>query len=138
MLKIIATVLIACVLLSGCATGPSMSENKTPLPVLAAGKARVYFYRTGIVGGAYQPDVTLNGLVVGKATSRGVYFRDVQPGEYSVTTSMTKDVIKFTLTAGQKQYVRFNYSFGFNIYPEIIDESVGEAESKNLSYTATP
>ncbi|OYU41734.1 MAG: hypothetical protein CFE44_28080 [Burkholderiales bacterium PBB4] len=136
MFKSISIAILASALVSGCATGPSMSGMKSPVSALEAGKARVYFYRTGIIGAAYQPEVTLNGLVVGKATPRGVYFRDVPPGAYLVTTSMTKETVSFKLVAGQKQYVRLSYSFGFNIYPELVNTSNGESESKDLSYIA--
>lgn len=138
MLRNIFVAIFACALVSGCATGPSMSEMKTPIPTIEAGKGRVYFYRTGVIGGAYQPEVTLNGLVVGKAIPKGVYFKDVSPGAYSVTTSMTKETVNFTISAGQKRYVRLSYSFGFKIYPELIEASVGESEAKDLSYIAAP
>ena len=64
-LKIVAALSMIVALLSSCATGPSMSELKTPMPTLGQGMGRVYFYRTGFIGGAYQPEVTLNGNVVG-------------------------------------------------------------------------
>lgn len=133
----LAAVVIVAALVAGCATGPSMSELKTPLPAMEQGKGRVYFYRTGIIGGAYQPEVTLNGSVVGKASPRGVYFKDVAPGTYIVTTSMTSEKVNFALAAGQKQYVRLSYSFGFNIYPELVEGSVGEKEIQDLSYVAS-
>jgi hypothetical protein len=136
-LRTIAALSTVVALLSGCATGPSMSEVKTPLPTLSKDMGRVYFYRTGVIGGAYQPEVTLNGNVVGKAVPRGVYFKDVPPGSYKVTTSMTKETVNFALAVGQKQYIKLSYSFGFNIYPEVIEASVGETEIQDLSYIAS-
>jgi len=136
-LRSLGTAVMVAMLVTGCATGPSMSALKTPLPAMDQGKGRVYFYRTGIIGGAYQPEVTLNGGVVGKATPRGVYFKDVPPGNYTVTTSMTSQKVNFVLAAGQKQYIRTSYSFGFNIYPELVEESVGEKEIQDLSYVAS-
>ena len=137
MLKaVLAVFIVSCALTSGCATGPSISESGRIVPALETGKARIYFYRTSIIGGAYQPEVTLNGAVVGRATPRAVYFRDVAPGYYSVTTSMTDEVVKFALIAGQRQFVRINYAFGFRIYPELIEVSVGEKEIDDLSYVA--
>lgn len=130
--------LVAAMMALGCATGPSISERKTPLPALEQGKGRVFFYRSGIIGGAYQPDVTLNWNVVGKATPRGVYFRDVSPGSYTITTSMTKQEISFVLGTGQTRYVRLSYSFGFKIYPELIEASVGEREIQDLRYIDRP
>jgi hypothetical protein len=56
----LAIFLVAFSLVCG-ATEPSESEQKPPIPALEKGKARIYFYRTGIFGAAYQPGVTLNG-----------------------------------------------------------------------------
>ena len=136
-LRTAAATLLFATLLAGCATGPSMSELKTPLPALEQGKARVFFYRTGIIGGAYQPEVTLNGEVVGKATPRAIYLKDVPPGSYAVTTSMTSEKVNFVLAEGQKQYVRISYKFGFNIYPELVDEPAAEKEVQDLSFVAS-
>jgi hypothetical protein len=134
--RTIAAALLLATLVSGCATGPSMSELKTPLHALEQGKGRVFFYRTGIIGGAYQPDVMLNGAVVGSATPRAVYLKDVPPGSYTVTTSMTNDKVNFVLSEGQQQYVRISYKFGFNIYPELVDGPTGEKEVRDLSFVA--
>ena len=136
-LRTAAATLLFATLLAGCATGPSMSELKTPLPALEQGKARVFFYRTGIIGGAYQPEVTLNGEVVGKATPRAIYLKDVPPGSYAVTTSMTSEKVNFVLAEGQKQYVRISYKFGFNIYPELVDGPTAEKEVQDLSFVAS-
>lgn len=135
--RAIAIVVMFAALVTGCATGPSMSELRTSLPAQEQGKGRVYFYRTGIIGSAYQPDVTLNGAVVGKAAPRGAYFRDVPPGTYTVTTSMTNEKVNFVLAAGEQQYIRLSYSFGFNIYPELVETSTGEKEIQDLSYIAS-
>jgi hypothetical protein len=61
--------------------------------------------------------------------------KDVLPGEYSVTTSMTNTIVKFTVVSGQKQFIRLSYSLGFNIYPELVDPLEGEREIQDLSYT---
>ena len=120
--------------LLGCATGPSLKEQSGRLPALDTAKARIFFYRTIVIGAAYQPDVLLNGAKVGIAAPRGVFFRDVAPGRYTVTTTMTSQVVSLDLAAGEKKYVRLGYSFGFNIYPELVDATTGEAESSELSY----
>lgn len=136
LLNILALFALAA-LLAGCATGSKLSSVKSTLPTLEAGKGRVYFYRTSIVGGGYQPNILLNEQVTGRATPWGVYFKDVPPGEYTVTTTMTSTKVSFSLAEGQKKYVRLSYRFGFNIYPELIDGSVGDAEIQGLSYTGT-
>lgn len=122
-------------LIAACATGPSLKERSSSLPQIDQGKARIFFYRTQIVGAAYQPDVLLNGEKVGNAVPQGVFFRDVPPGKHSVTTTMTKEVVTMDIAAGDKKYVKLSYSFGFNIYPELVDTTKGELEASELSYT---
>ena len=117
-----------------CASGPSLKERPVLLPVLEQGKGRIVFYRTQIVGGAYQPDVLVNGQKVGSATRRGVFFRDFAPGKYAVTTTMTKDVVTLDLANGDKKYIKLSYSFGFQIYPELVDATKGEAEALQLTF----
>src|SRR4051812_14870547 len=95
MRKSVVMASLVCALACGCATGPSVSEVGARIPVLAPDRGRVYFYRTGVIGAAYQPEVTLNGALVGKATPKGAYFRDVPPGPYTVTTSMTRETVAF-------------------------------------------
>jgi uncharacterized protein DUF2846 len=132
-LKFVAAALVV-LSIAACATGPSLKEQAAAVPALGAGQGRIYFYRTSVVGGAYQPDVLLSGQKVGDAKPRGVFFRDVAPGKYSVTTTMTSQVVNFDVAAGEKKYVKLSYSFGFNIYPELVDPATGEAESSGLTY----
>ena len=137
-MKILASIgaLLLTLLIAACATGPSLKERAAALPAVDQGKARIFFYRTQVVGAAYQPDVLLNGEKVGTAAPRGVFFRDVAPGKYSVTTTMTKEVVNLDVAAGEKRYVKLGYSFGFNIYPELVPAAQGETESSELSYIA--
>ena len=87
-------------MMAACATGPALKEQSPALPALETGQARVYFYRTSVVGGASELAVLLNGQQVGNAIPRSVFFRDVAPGKYSVTTAMSSQVVKFELAAG--------------------------------------
>ena len=132
-LRFLSAVLIV-LMMAACATGPSLKEQAAALPDLETGQARVYFYCTSVAGGASQPAVLLNGQQVGDATPRSVFFRDVAPGKYSVTTTMTSQVVTFDVAAGDKKYVKLSYGFSFNTYPELVDSATGEAESSKLSY----
>jgi hypothetical protein len=125
---------LALLLIAACATGPSLKEQAAAVPAIEPGKARIYFYRTSVDGGAYQPDVLLNGKKVGDAIPRGVFFLDVKPGKYSITTTMTSQVVNLDIVSGEKKFVRFSYSSGFNIFPELMDSATGEAESAELGY----
>jgi hypothetical protein len=118
---------------SACATGPSLKESAHALPSLESGKGRIFFYRTIVIGAAYTPDVLLNGSKVGNAVPRGVFFKDVSPGKYAVTTTMTSEAVNIDLAAGEKKYIKLSYAFGFRIYPELVDTAIGEAEASELS-----
>ena len=120
--------------IAACATSPWLKQQTAPLPALETGQARVYFYRTYVVGGGADPAVLLNGQEVWVARPRSVFFRDVAPGKYSVKTTVSSQVVKLDLAAGDKRYVKLSYGFSFNTYPELVDSATGEAESSGLSY----
>ena len=132
-MRFLSTVPIV-LMIAACATGRALKEQSPAFPALETGQARVYFYRTSVVGGASELAVSLNGQQVGNAIPRSVFFRDVAPGKYSVTTAMSSQVVKFELAAGDKKYVRLSYGFSFNTYPELVDSATGEAESSGLSH----
>ncbi len=119
--------------LSACATGPSLKESAKSIPPPGAGMGRVFFYRTIVIGAAYTPDVLLNGEKVGNAVPRGVFYKDVPPGKYAATTTMTSEIVNFDIGAGEKKYIKLHYGFGFRIYPELVDATTGEAEASELS-----
>ena len=118
---------------SACAAGLFSNHGAPVFPPLDTGKGRVLFYRTSTSSAAYSPDVRLNGQSMGKADRRGVFLRDVVPGSYAVTTSMTAKVINFYVGAGETKYVRINNNFfGSNVYPELVESANGESESSGL------
>jgi len=125
---------LAVLVLQGCA-GDLFSKGGTQvLPPLEPSKGRVVFYRTSSLGAAYIPDVLLNGERVGRPNKPGVFFRDVPPGSYAVTTTLTSRVVHFALAAGEKKYIRLSSGFfESHLYPELVDAATGEAESAGLS-----
>lgn len=136
MTRNLTVLLLSAVLAVGCASGPLLSSVKGSLPTLAPDRGRIYFYRASHFGGAYQPEVTVNGEVVGKAQIEGVFLKDYQPGTYKVSTSMAqgKDVT-LELAAGDTKYIRLAYRIGFNVYPEFVDQTPGETEIADLHFT---
>ena len=78
---------VALLALQGCAGGLLSQGSAQALPPLEPSKGRVVFYRTSSLGAAYIPDVLLNGERVGRPNRPGVFFRDVPPGIYAVTTT---------------------------------------------------
>lgn len=127
-------------LLAGCATGPKFAEVRSTLPSLAPEKGRVYIYRTAVIGAAIQPDVRVNGEVVGSAKPKGFFIVDRPAGDYQVSSSteVTRN-LSLTLAAGQTRYVRLNISMGFlvgHVYPELVEPAEGEKDLAKCSYIA--
>lgn len=118
---------------AGCATGLWSNEAARAFPALDPGKGRVFFYRSSAMGSAFTPDVLLNGERVGKLDRRGVFFKDVLPGSYAATTTMTSKVANFSLRAGERMYVKFTSSlFETHMHPELVDPARGAAEVSTL------
>jgi hypothetical protein len=124
---------------SGCAGGPGAGGGVHALPPIEPGKGRVFIYRNSTLGSTYTPDVLLNGAWVGRPRGRGVYFRDVPPGSYAVTTSMTSVVAHFSVGAGERKYVRLSTGyFESHMHPELVDPARGEAEISGLEVLGQP
>ena len=127
-------------ILGGCAmTGPRFSELAPTLTPVGSDTGRIYIYRTTALGAAVQPEVRLNGEVVGSAVPNGFFYVDRAPGNYEVITSTEVDrKLSMTLDKGQTRYVRLNISIGFfvgHVYPELVENEVGQQEIQDLRYT---
>lgn len=142
-IKLIALVLMT-IILTGCAaSGPKFSEISSSLPTVENGKSRIYFYReSGFVGGGVQPNIKLNGTVVGESKPGGFFFVDEKPGQYSVsTTTEVENSTDFTLLLGQNKYVKTSVSMGLlvgHITPGLVDKEQAERDLQSLSYIGTP
>lgn len=139
---LVGLALLAMVLLSlgGCATsGPTYPEFIPTAPKLDPANARIYIYRTTALGAAVQPEVKVNDKVVGTAVPVGFFFVDRKPGAYVIsTTTEVERNLSLTLDKGQTRYVRLNISIGFfvgHVYPELVDNDVGEKEIRECRFT---
>jgi Protein of unknown function (DUF2846) len=134
--------LVAALLLAGCASGPKYSVVGSTLPSLASTKGRIYFYRPSAFGAAVQPDIKLNGEKVGTAKPHGFYFVDRDPGSCEVTAATeTEKKLTFMLEPSQVRYVRLKIQMGVlvgRIVPELVDQEEALGEMKELSYIAQP
>lgn len=137
----VAKAVTVCVLgftLAACAGGPKYSEMQNTIPNLAANTGRIYIYRTAVVGFAIQPDVKIDGEVVGSAKPDGFFYVDRPPGDYTITTSTeVKRSLTLTLASGQTRYVRLDISMGFfagHVSPELVDDATGEKDVASLHY----
>jgi Protein of unknown function (DUF2846) len=131
---------VTSLLLSACATStPKYSEMAASMGAAKSDMGRIYFYRTVLLGFAVQPEVRLNGEVVGRAVPNGFFYVDRPAGNYEVATSTEVErKLTFTLDAGQVRYVRLNISMGFfagHVYGELVDEAKGQSEIADVRYT---
>ena len=135
--------LSALVMLSACgATGPKYAEYEKKLTAVPQDQGRIYIYRNSYLGAAVQPEVKLNGEVVGTAVPNGFFYVDRPAGKYEILTSTEVDrKLSLTLDKGQTRYVRLAISIGFfvgHVYPELVEPSVGEKEIRETAYSDGP
>ena len=76
----LAMVALGALALAACATGKNVTESPEAQVPLAPGKARIAVYRTGILGAAVQPAVSVDGRKTGSCTPNGVFYVECQAG----------------------------------------------------------
>ncbi|VWD50728.1 P lipoprotein [Burkholderia lata] len=129
--------------LAACASGPGYVDVAASIPQLNANLGRIYFLRSASpLGAAIQPDIRLNGQVVGQSKPGGFFFVDESPGSYTVVTTTEVDrKITFDVEAGQTRYVRTSVGFGFlvgHVTPSLVPSDIAETEIRALRYTGAP
>ena len=127
-------------IVAACASGPKYSEVASSFPALSKSEGRIYFYRLPeYQGSAVQPEIRVNGIVVGKSTPNGFFFVDRPPGEYTVATSTEVErSTTFRLNAGETKYVKTFVSMGFfvgHVTPELQFPEQGRSSVSQLVYT---
>ena len=136
--RIVLLLFIAAGVLSCATSGPKYSEMIDSIPPLNSEKGRIYFYRVSVIGAAVQPDVRLNGQVVGQAVPNGFFYVDTHPGNCEIVTQTeVEKKLSFNLGVGETRYVRLNVSFGIlagRVFPELVDQEVGESEMADLHH----
>jgi hypothetical protein len=137
--------------LSGCATGPKMSEINSRIPAIKNENARIFIYRESIfVGDGHTPSIILNGNNIGDSIAGGWFFLDTVPGDYVLTTSTNEENrFNFQLTTGEERYISFKFSsFGVSVLfvtvkprsfeMEIVPKDKALLAMKELRYTGPP
>lgn len=129
------------VFVSGCATtGAKPAEMREELASVPANKGRIYFYRnSSIVGVAVQPNISLNGLVVGESKPGGFFYVDVAPGMHEVT-ARTEVMASVTvpIREGETRYVRSSITMGVlvgRIELTLVETSQASLEISSLNFT---
>jgi hypothetical protein len=113
------------------------------MPQLKADQGRIYFYRnSSLLGAAMQPNILLNGRVVGESKPGGFFYVDDAPGPKEVSSSTEVErKLTFTLDRGQTRYVRTAVGMGVmvgRVYPELVDPTAAEKELLETSYIGSP
>lgn len=131
------------VLAAGCATGIKHEEMASSIPRMKPGDGRIYFLRSAsMLGAAVQPEIRLNGQVVGQSKPGGFFFVDRPAGNYVASASTeTEKTASFSLASGETKYVRTSVGLGLlvgRIIPELETPEKARAELASLSYTGTP
>jgi hypothetical protein len=90
-------------------------------------------------GAAIQPDIRLNGQVVGESKPGGFFFVDRPAGSYIAAASTeTEKTLSFALDAGETKYVRSTPSLGVMVGRVVLALETPEKakeELSSLSYT---
>ena len=139
-LKIAGAAAVA-VLLAGCAaSGAKYDQVASGMPSLKPGHGRVFFFRSSsMFGAAVQPDIKLNGEVVGTSKPGGFFYVDRPAGNYTASAATeTEKVATFSLAAGETKYLRTSPSMGLVVGRIIVElESADKAKTElaSLSYT---
>lgn len=133
-------VLLAAVV-SGCASGPKYSEIKDSIPALDPEQGRIFFYRPSSIGAAIQPNILVNGSVVGEMVPLGFFYVDRSPGNYVVTASTESEAtLQLMLQANQTQYVKGSISIGILVgRPNLtlVDRMNALIEMQDLGYAGS-
>jgi len=141
MRKVWLAALLLVAMLGGCASGPKFETVASSITPVPSGQARIYFYRSGTLGAAIQPEIRLNDSVVGKAEPNGVFFVDRPPGNMEVVTGSEVDrKLTFTIGAGETRYVKLGVGLGvlvWRIIPELVDEPKAKSEIADLAFVTT-
>jgi len=129
--------------LVGCASGVKHKDMASSIPSLNADQGRIYFYRSSsMLGAAIQPNIKLDGTVVGESIPGGFFYVDSPAGKHETSTATeTENKLTFTLDKGEVKYVQTKIGFGLfvgHIIPELVSEADAKKELPDLSYTGAP
>ena len=105
---VLSALVLAGAFLAGCASGPKFSEVSSSILPIPAAEGRIYFFRSSsMMGAALQPDIRLDGEVVGSSKPGGFFYVDRPAGSYTAAAATeTEKTITFDLAAGETKYLR--------------------------------
>ncbi|SFM98773.1 DUF2846 domain-containing protein [Variovorax sp. OV329] len=129
----------AALCLVGCgATGPRYMEIEGKLPPLEKEQGRVFFYRASALGAAVQPEVRLNGQLVGTSQPNSFFFVDRPAGEYRASAKTeTEATLNVKVQPMAVSYVAMGIGFGLLVGRptfSMVSEAQARAELPSLAY----
>lgn len=139
----IALAVIAISLLSGCASVPMESSEKSDMakkfsPPLD-GKAGLYIYRSGSFGGALKKDVWVDGKCIGESAPNVFFLEEVQGGvEHKISTEseFSPNDLLVKAESGKNYFVQQYIKIGVFVGGagvELVDEETGKKEVAQLT-----
>jgi len=105
-------IVAAILLVSGCASVPmAPASEDAALKTFAPpeeGKAGVYIYRNSFVGKALKKDLHLDGEFLGESANKTYFYRQVEPGEHTISTESEfgDNAFTFVAQAGLNYFIR--------------------------------
>ena len=108
----IAAFVAGALLLSGCASGPKFQDTSFAEPELE--QSRIFFYRPSSFSYAIKPEISIDGVVVGKSEAKGFFFVDVDEGTYTINTH-NKDKYSVSVSTFNEKvvYIKVKMRVGF-------------------------
>jgi hypothetical protein len=140
--NVLATVVITVSLISGCTSVPMESQAKSELAKQynspSEGKAGLYVYRSGSLGGALKKDVWLNGDCLGE-TAPNMFFYEEVNGDSELKVSTESEFSPYDLIVKAEngknyfvsQYIKMGVFVG-GAGVELVDEEKGKIEISKL------
>lgn len=107
-LAVLATILFV----SGCASVPmAPASQDAALKTFAPppeGVAGVYIYRNSFIGQAIKKNLYLNGEFLGQSANKTYFYRQVEPGEHTVSTEseFSDNALRFVAQDGLNYFIR--------------------------------
>jgi hypothetical protein len=136
-----------------------MAAAEAPFPVITAGNGRIFVYQTASSFGL-PVQIKLNGKLVCTVVPNQLVFFDRPSGNYNVAAVQTgasgigsagghpqfhdapgtEHALTFHVNPGQVRYIRLDtrtsHSFVSQVYPELVDVAVGQAQTNKILKSA--
>jgi len=133
--SITTIILMGIFMLSGCASVPmAPPEMDTALKSFAkpsGDKAGLYVYRDTFIGQALKKTISLDGNVIGSSANKVFFYREITPGDHTLSTESEFSDNSVTFTAEKEknyfaeQYIKMGvFVGGANI--RMVSEEVGK------------